>query len=423
MGLRKTLIFAAALLAARPFLALFRQKQKGFFEAVVVFGVLQIWMLFVALFLADTPLLSLSEWKGQWLPTGLSFVIGAGIAYLLMSAQLGKPYSAVCLVVAIPITWFVIVYSAIVVQDSIASHTFLTRHLGMTDHPSNVGYLFALLEPILIADLLSRAIKREPLLALPVWLPLMVLALGVFALVAASSRNGLLMMLLAFVFGAAILLYELRKTYPPKRIMAVFLLALTLLAGYVFISLKTDTRWQNFIQTVPIAWDIDRHTAWIEAQDANVTQLIDGKSVDTSTYYRIAWAHEGWRMLFAHPWGMEISRHTFNKLEQEKFGKVGMAHAHNSWIDFGLNVGVAGLILWGAFLFLLAKKGWDAWTSKGEILGLALTMVVLMFAVRGFVDSIFRDHIVGQFMLVAGLLFGALSYQQNNLMKNNAAEQ
>jgi hypothetical protein len=38
-----------------------------------------------------------------------------------------------------------------------------------------------------------------------------------------------------------------------------------------------------------------------------------------------------------------------------------------------------------------------------------------MFAVRGLFDSIFRDHEIEQFMLVAGLLFSSLSFGKTNI--------
>ena len=120
-------------------------------------------------------------------------------------------------------------------------------------------------------------------------------------------------------------------------------------------------------------------------------------------------------MLMVHPWGMEISRDTFQKLELSNYGHAGMAHSHNSWIDFGLEVGIPGLLLWASFLFILIQKGWQAWKVQKEPLGLALAVLVIMFAVRGLLDSIFRDHEIEQFILVAGLLFGTLCFRKPDI--------
>jgi hypothetical protein len=41
--------------------------------------------------------------------------------------------------------------------------------------------------------------------------------------------------------------------------------------------------------------------------------------------------------------------------------------------------------------------------------------VILMYAARGMMDSIFRDHELEQFMLVAGLLSGLLTYTKSEI--------
>jgi hypothetical protein len=39
-------------------------------------------------------------------------------------------------------------------------------------------------------------------------------------------------------------------------------------------------------------------------------------------------------------------------------------------------------------------------------------LLVVMFALRALLDSIFRNHMIEQFMLVAGLLAGAISFKK-----------
>jgi O-Antigen ligase len=414
IALKKLLIFIGFLLSAKIFLYALRQKQYGLIGITSALGILQIWMLLVSLLFASNPLLSLSEWKGQWLPTILSFIIGVALAFTIMRARFSNPVSIVALIIFVPITAFVILNDLIVIYHIISTRSFITHDLGLTDHYANIGYLVALLEAILIADMLNRAIKRGPLLPIPAWATGLVLTLGIFALVTAAARNGILIMLLAFVLAAALMLAELKRIYPLKKVSVFLLVTCIFISGYVLVSFKTDPRWKNFSETVPIAWNIDRDNSWLNADETNLPLTPSGIRVEPSAYYRIAWAHEGFRMLVEHPWGLEISRSTFHDLEMAKYGHAGMSHSHNSWIDFGLNVGLAGLLLWATFLFLLVRKGWSAWKSHKAPLGLALIILVIMFAIRGLLDSIFRDHIIGQFMLVAGLLVGALSFQQGN---------
>ncbi len=412
MALRQVLLVSAFLVSARAFLTSLRQQQNELISALTIYAILQSWMLVVALFIADQANPSLLAWKGQWLTTTLCFVIGTGLAAMLMGARLRKPSSVIALVVAIPITLLIVTNSATVLYDILHLEAFITHHPGITDHTANIGYAIALLEPLLVADMLSRVGRQTPLLPVPTWVVSLILGVSVFALVTASSRNGLLTMLLAFILGGIMMLSELRKIYSPKRIAAFFLIGTLLILGYVGIALKSDPRWQNFAETVPIAWDIDRDTRWLNTPGYDLPLLQSGEPVEFSAYYRIAWAHEAWRMLLAHPWGTEISRDTFYRLELAKYGHAGMAHSHNGWLDFGLNFGFPGLALWAIFLYLLARTGWRAWQKFNDPLGFSLTLLVVMFTFRALFDSIFRDHMIEQFMLVAGLLLGALTFNK-----------
>ena len=410
MALRKFLLVAAFLVSAKAFLVALRQQKGEMGSAVASYAVLQAWMFIVALFIAEPSMPSLLEWNGQWLTATLSFVIGAGLAAMLMGASLRNPLPVIALVVAVPVTLLIAANNAAVLYDMLHQGRFITHHPGITDHTANIGYAIALLEPLLIADLLSRIVRKTPLLPFSAWLGSVILGLAVFALIAASSRNGLLTMLLAFILGGVMMLSELRKIYSPGQIAAAFLIGAIFIAGYVGAALKSDPRWQGFAETVPVAWDIDRDTRWLDSSGSDLPLSPDEKTVEASAYYRIAWAHEAWRVLLEHPWGTEIARDTFKRLEQAKYGRAGMAHSHNGWLDFGLNFGFPGLILWAMFLFLLARTGWRSWQEYRQPLGFALVLLVVLFGFRALFDSIFREHMIEQFMLVAGLLMGAISF-------------
>lgn len=411
IALRKLLLLIAFLIAFKSFWNALLKKPKPLLPAVLLFAVLQVWMLVIAGFISDQPLASFSEWKGQWLPTLMSFVIGIGLARTLALSKVKDIRSTVAMIIFIPITLYLCVNAIVLIHDEILAGTFLPHQLGISDQKAISSYLIALLEPILIADMLGRLVKGNRLLPIPGWVISAILILALFSLIAAANRNGILIMLLAFILGAAMMISEIRKVYSPQKIITFVLATLIFVLAIAFASYKTDPRWQNFIETIPIAWDIDRDLLWLNADDTNTAPLTpSGEQVDTSAYGRIAWAHEGWRMLMDHPWGTEIARDTFHKLEVAKYGHAGMSHSHNSWIDFGLEVGLPGLFLWGGVLLLLTQSGWQVWRTQKEPLGLALAVLVIMFALRGLFDSIFRDHEIEQFMLVAGLLFGTISF-------------
>ena len=410
IALRKLLLLIAFLIAFGQFWQVLQKKPKPLLHTVAILLFLQIWMLVISGFISDQPMASLSEWKGQWLPAFMSFAIGIGLANTLMQSKLKHPRIVVAMSILVPITIYLCANAVVVIHDMIFTDTFPTQQSGLSDHKANVGYLIALLEPILIAEMLGRLFKGKSLLPIPGWLVTIIFLLAIFALLTASARNGIILMLMALVMGAVMMYSEIQKAYPLRRIFAFIAATAIGLSALVFISYRTDPRWQNFIETVPLAWNIDRNLIWLNGDGTDLPVTSNGMKVDASAYYRIAWAHEGWRMLMAHPWGMEMSRYTFHTLVLDKFGHAGMAHSHNSWIDLGLEIGIPALLLWGLILLIMAKFGWQKWQTQKDPLGLALTILVIMFAVRGLLDSIFRDHEIEQFMLVAGLLFSTLSF-------------
>lgn len=408
--LRKLLLLISFLIAFKYFWDALLKKPKPLLLTVLLFLILQAWMLVIVGFISDQPLSSFIEWKGQWLPVFMSFVVGIGLARTLMQSKLKNPRVAVAMIILIPITLFLCINAIVIIHDMILADRFLPDQLGITDQKGITNYLIALLEPILIADMLGRLVKGNRLFPVPGWVISAIIILALFSLFAASSRNGILIMLFGFVLGAGMMISEIRKAYSPQKVITSVLATLLIVSAITFVSYKTDPRWKTFIETIPIAWDIDHDLLWLNGDGVGAPLTPSGKQVDISEYYRIAWAHEGWRMLIAHPWGMEIARDTFHKLELAKYGHAGMIHSHNSWIDLGLEVGLQGLFLWGWILFLMARFGWQVWRTHNELLGLALVILVILFAVRGLLDSIFRDHEIEQFMLVAGLLFSTLSF-------------
>ena len=411
IALRKLFLLIAFLLAFKYFWEGLKKQPKPLLTAVLIFVAFQVWMLVISGFISSQPLASFSEWKGQWLPPFMDFVAGIGLARALMLSRMKNPSAIIVLSILIPVTAFLCANAIAIIHGWIQASAFLPSQPGIGDHKGINGYLVALLAPILIADLLSRFIKGNRLLPLPVWAISGLLIFAVGTLIATTNRNGIVIMIMTFMLCVLIMIPEIRKIYSAKRVISFVLATLVFVLAIALVSYKIDPRWQTFAETIPIAWDIDRDLLWLNGDDASAAPLTpSGKQVDISEYSRIAWAHEGWRMLKQHPWGIEIARDTFRKLELEKYGHAGMSHSHNSWIDMGLNVGIPGLILWGSFLVLLARFGWQTWRTHKEPLGLALAVLVIMFALRGLLDSIFRDHELEQFLLVTGLLFGALCF-------------
>jgi len=414
IALRHLLLLTIFVLALGHFRDAVKIQSQSIRLMIALIVALQIWMLIIVIFISERLWHSLMEWNGQWLTAVMAFVAGVGLARALMQSELKNPRVVIAMIIVIPIFAFLIVNGIFVTYSTILAGELASNQWGIGGQKGIIGYLIILIGPVLIADLVGRQTKNGRLLPLPIWGIALVSLLLFFTLMAASSRNGLLVLLLSIILGAAVIIYEVNASWPAKRIITLACVVLAGVAGALMISYKIDPRWETFLETIPLAWDIDRDLLWLASDGVNLPLTQSGKLVDPSQYYRIAWAHEGWRMLMEHPWGVEIARDTFQRLVLEKYGQAGMSHTHNSWLDMGLQVGIIGLLIWGWILGLNARYGWRAWRIDRNPLGLGLAGLVTIYAAHGMLDSIFREHMIQQFMLAAGLLFSAIVFDKKD---------
>jgi hypothetical protein len=91
----------------------------------------------------------MSAWKGLWITATLSLGIGIGLAATLIKAHPRKLSSIIALLIVIPTTLLILFNCVFILYDIIHKGAFTTRHLGLYDSIANIGYVVALLLPLL----------------------------------------------------------------------------------------------------------------------------------------------------------------------------------------------------------------------------------------------------------------------------------
>jgi O-antigen ligase len=114
---------------------------------------------------------------------------------------------------------------------------------------------------------------------------------------------------------------------------------------------------------------------------------------------------ENWR-------GLDGSRQAFKKLITEKCGHVPVldfAHAHQGWLDLALALGWLGLFLFATVMLVFLRKGWQS-LKEPEIRhwSFALFLVTAFWMVRGFADSIYREHNLEMQFLVISYVYARM---------------
>lgn len=212
--------------------------------------------------------------------------------------------------------------------------------------------------------------------------------------------------------------------FAPIRVTVLFLLcALGLLA---YQSYAKDPRWRTLYDKatmglwVPDAMDavcngISRDLeSGIRSRLAGmpsdqVDEIIQGMGGDGG---RVLVMRAGLALVLEHPLGLDGSRHSYKRLIREQCGKVpaiDFAHPHQGWIDLALALGWAGMLLYlGMFLYLLwlasadlSKRQWTGW-------GVGLAMLCTFWFLRGFFDSVYREHYLQMQAALIGFFWSGL---------------
>lgn len=373
---------------------------------LLVFTAFLLWLLAVAIVISPEPAQSLREIKSEWLPATLCLLAGLGAG--AMSAGSGSARDGA----ALRAVFWGLVFHAVLQLGYTAWMLALNGHLpsrfgGISDHRANVTYTNGLAVAILLADRIASSSAKSSLLRLGVRAQSGIFALLFVSTLASGTRNGAAVFLGMSLLGGLVFAARFRRANPRRwwLVLAVCVAAVALGSA---IALKSDPRWQRFLATVPVAWDVDSNRAWVNTKVHPLPQAADGGEIDKSAYERIAYLRVAGRLLSEHPLGTEISRDAFRKLLEREHPGMRTNHAHNSYLDLALSAGFPGLGLWLAFLGAMAWYGTRAYLRRRDACGLALVFVVGAFAMRSVLDSIIRDHTIEEFLLCVGVLAGCI---------------
>jgi hypothetical protein len=371
--------------------------------ATLLFVALCVWIVFGAVFISDDPRESLSEIRGQWLLTVVSLMTGtaAGIA-----AQV-KPFIRLRLLQAIVLVFaiHVLIVDIQALWSVVMSGTFTLRAQGLTDGPDKASFLTNMFLAFLLSELFLRLTGKSRTFRINNGLFAGVLVLTLFSLYAEGTRNAVLALLVMCV-GFIVLYWANhgRNQRPWWQIATVTCLLVVLLTSLFQVSAsKRGITWDQMMDTIPVALDTKSHNNWLNTGKYGLPKLPDGRLVEESTYLRIAWLKEGLLLVAEHPLGIGFDRNAFGRGLQLKYGE-GRGYSHSGIIDMAIGMGIPGVLLWITFLASLAWLGLRRFLHTGNYAGLTLLFVVLDFSTRLLLDSVTKDHMLQQFMLVAGLL-------------------
>lgn len=366
-------------------------------------GSLTLWFVAQGLWFAPEAHWVWQELKGQWIKDllfwGLGLLLGAGCLH--QNAAVGRAW------------WFALLagLSGIVLWNvfTCLGLWLSTGHMplmhSVTGARATDSYVNNMLLAFLVGDLLARDRAQK---FLP-WGSNVSIAFVVFCVINTAfigARNGWIGLGMLALSGVVVHYINGWQRVGRKALIFLPVLLVLLIAG-AWTSWRTDPRWNSLKETLPIAWDIDTHKAWLNPAKYPYPNMPNGQQVVDSNYERPAWIHAGLRLVAERPLGAGFSRHAFGhevaRLYPESEPSPGM-HSHSGMIDFAVGAGIPGVVLWLGFVLTLIGFGGVAYFRYGAAGGLVLVFLTSGFFGRSLLDSSMRDHMLEQFLFVSAFL-------------------
>lgn len=369
----------------------------------VLFAALSFWIVIGAVFISDDPARSLSEVRGQWLMVVLSLITGVAAGMAVETDHSARQQLLGVVIIVLLVHVFIV--DAQSLWTAISSGTLKMRGQGLTEGPDKASFLTNMLLAFLLAELFLRLTGKPRTFKVNNAVFAAISALALLSLYVEGRRNAVLAL---FVMGIGfIALYGFSTATDRRRWrhLAVASCLFVVLVASLFhaTASKRGITWDEMMDTVPVALDTEGRKNWLNIRKYGLPKLPDGTAVEESTYLRIAWLKEGLLLVVEHPLGIGFDRNAFGRGLQLKY-REGKGHSHSGLLDIAIGTGVPGVVLWLAFLASLAWLGWRRFLDTGNFAALALLFVLLDFSTRLLLDSVTKDHMLQQCMLVTGLL-------------------
>jgi len=355
-----------------------------------------LWAAYLMLFplIADDHHVALRSLEGQWGRGILAMLAGAGTALVLRNRTVGSAFH-----LGLVGSFTLLIFLSLFAWKTLQTGAIPWGYWGRESHHADLGYAAGQTVVLLCAAMIAGHKRYR------VW-ALLLTACALIAPALAYSRAGLAFAILGSLL--VFLIVVLTQAGATRRYVLAGMAALLLVGVAVMgLAVKVDPRWQDMTAKFsagflgdPIRIECEG-TASIEAEilerygpPERAQRVIAG--VRDGDGARVVLLRAGLELAYRHPWGLDGSRQSFQKLLRQECAVpvLNMAHAHNGWIDTALAIGWAGVLLYLWVLLYFCVQGFKHLREETELNEWALVLIALsiFWMLRAWTDSVFRDH-------------------------------
>ena len=358
---------------------------------------LLLWVIYLLLFplIADSTSTAFKSLLGQWGLGVLAMLAGGGVAAIFAPKYKGMAFS-LGLVSAVPI----LVHLSLFFWKAWTISSIPWGYWGRETHHADLGYAAGQTVVLLTAAIAVGNSKTMRLWAIVLFIACLL------STSLAHSRGGLAFSIIGGLLVVGIS-FRGKGNFRQKHFLSGLVGVLVVGAAVLTVSVKNDVRWTNMTSELVAGFNGDAIQLQCEGT-ASIEPAIVAKygeqsqrlitSVQLGDGARIVVLRAGAALALKHPWGSDGSRQAFQKLLRLECANpsLSMAHTHNGWLDTVLALGWLGAFLYlGVFIFFM-KLGLSALNLESSQKEWALVLVALsaFWIIRGFTDSVFRDHML-----------------------------
>jgi len=387
-------------------------KNNNFRNIALVLLVLTLYIFIHSMFLSHETDWSLGEFKSHWLYPMLYFIIGILLAFF---TKINNSFSKELLITYLFFGMFahVLYIDMVALEKFMQSGNLISRYGGITGSPATVNFLTNILIAMIFSEVIYRIRAKKNVLKVS---NNMLLAILVFCLLSSMIEGIRFGVVSLFFLGvSATVLFLLNNDSFVKKSKWIFSIAfITLISIPIIFNAINDPRWNSLIETIPIAFDTDTNMHWSDLSK-KLPKLSNGELVAGSNYLRLAWLAKSLEYIKKEPLiGIGYGRNSFGHAIQ-KYEGIDSArgkHSHSGILDFTISTGLIGLMLWLVFIGLIVAFSLKRFLIDSSYFALVSFFITTGFFFRSIVDSIMRDHVFQQFMLMLGIFLAFLVYEQ-----------
>ena len=394
-------------------------KNNNFRNIVLVLLVLTLYIFIHSMFLSHETDWSLGEFKSHWLYPMLYFIIGILLAFF---TKINNSFSKELLITYLFFGMFahVLYIDMVALERFMQSGNLISRYGGITGSPATVNFLTNILIAMIFSEVIYRIRAKKNVLKVSNNMLLTILVFCLLSSMVEGIRFGVVS--LFFLGVSATVLFLLNNDSFVKRSKWIFSIAfITLISIPIIFNAINDPRWNSLIETIPIAFDTDTNMHWSD-RSKKLPKLSNGELVSGSNYLRLAWLAKSLEYIKKEPLiGIGYGRNSFGHAIQ-KYEGIDSArgkHSHSGILDFTISTGLIGLMLWLVFIGLIVVFSLKRFLIDTSYFALVSFFITTGFFFRSIVDSIMRDHVFQQFMLMLGIFLAFLVYEQISQTKSN----